>query len=372
MFGGAVIGGWSAPQRAAGQHTAPGWSPTTLALAVSVVLTALLGSVLAWGDWFQMTSQTLYFLRRTVNISAGALFFGAGLIELCMGRMDRARGTGGVVLVVLGLSAAFLSGQGPLLHHSVLAQTLNPLAWALVAASTLAAVATTRGDAASAVLRSAVVLTCSLSATVVTFLVLVAARHLAGISLDPSPAFQLVLELAVAALWFAAAVRVSGRGPTSQDAGAGAPVLAALGCVWLMRSGAVAAPAAWGLASAGLLALVAIIAITRATTELMETTESERDRMAAAESALAAASHALESAEHHRRDIRHGCRNSMLALRLATQTLASHGERLDPDSRLRLSEAVVAEVTELERLLTHQAGGGSTAPARVPAQAVRT
>lgn len=373
MFGGTVIGGWSATHRAARQRSTPGWSPTTLALVISLALTALLGMVLAWGDWLQVTSQSLYFLRRTVNISAGALFFGAGVAQLCLGRVDHAgfRGDGGV-LVALGLSTAFLSGQGPLLHHSELTQTLNPLAWALVAASTLAVLGATRADAAGEAMRSAVVLGCTLTATLVTFLGLVAARHLAGISLDPSPVAQTGLEVAIGVLWFVAALKVSESSRASGDAGTEAPVLAALGCVWLMRGGAVAAPAAWGLASAGLLALVAIVAFTMAMTELTETTESERGRMAAAESALAVASRALESAEHDRRDIRHGCRNSMLALRLATQTLAVHGERLDAEARLRLSEAVDAEVIELERLLTQQRRGGSPTPALVPAQAVRT
>lgn len=375
MFGGTEIGGWAAPHRAAGGQSAPGWSPTSLALATSVVLPIVMGMALAYGE-FRATPEALSYLRRTLNIGAGAIFFGAGLIHLSVRRVDSgsARGQGGLVLVVLGLSAAFLSGQGPVLHASVLPTVLNPLAWALVALATLGALATIRHFAARDTLRTAPVAAAWLAVMAAGFAALVALRELAGVSLDLPPVAQVLLELTVAAMWFLAAVAVTGPDPTlTAGTGADARVLGALGCVWLMRAGAVAEPFAWGFSSAVLLSLVAVVTLTKAMTELTRAAETEHDRVSAAEAALAAAQSALDAAEHHRRDIRHGCRNSMHALRLATQTLALHGERLDTQSRVRLSQAVVAEVNELEQLLRQCAHPSAAASlVRVPAQRERS
>jgi hypothetical protein len=332
------------------------------------------GVALASGQWLHLDAhldgQSLIGARRTLVIIASALFFGAGLMQLSVWRVDRRmpRGQAGLAMVVFGMSATFLSGLGPLLHESAQATLLNPLAAALVATTTLAVVATTQDD----VMRPGLLAPLWLWVVAMAFAALAAIRHVLGVSLDPSPALEMALELGVASMWFTAAVasaKQTGRQATWDDTG----LLAALGCVWLMRAGAVLDPAAWGLASAVLLGLVSLVVLTTAMIEVGDAAESEHERVAAAEAALAAATRALTTYDRQRQDMRHGSRNAMAALRLATQVLAEHGEQLEPEARQQLRLALVDQVGELDVLLTQRVRPSHASSfARIPAQAVRS
>lgn len=376
MFGGAVIGEWAAPRRGVKHDMAPGWSTTTLALAASVLVASLAAVFLAGGHRLALEPQTSADIRRTLVVAAGALFFGAGLIQLSVWQVDRSasRGQGGVALIVFGFSAAFLSGQGPLIHTSPQTAMLNPVAAAVVALSTLGVICSTRRASPRNVLRPGLLVTCWLAATAVAFTAIVLLRQVGHVDLDPAPTFQLALELTIATAWLSAAIAAV-RGGEAQAEGAGADtgLLSAFAFVWLMRALAVYQPVAWGLASALLLALVSVVALVRAMTELSEAAKIEHDRIDAAETALAAATDALQAYDDRGRDIRHGSRNSMLALRLATRTLAEHGERLDPETRVQLSRAIVGEVALLEGLLAHgHCSSTAGVGVRIPAQAVRS
>ncbi len=329
---------------------------------------------MASGDWLGLDALVL---RRSVVIAAGALLFGAGILELASWRVDRrpSRGRGGAALVVLGLSSTLVTGQGWLLHDAYQTAMLNPLAGTIPSLAALALLATagrSRGRVGS---HPEAFAAGWLGVSVVAFSALAAAHRVVGISLDPGPAQQAALALVVAGLWFwtvPSAVR------TQDVAGLHAGVLGALGFVWLMRAAAVVEPAAWGLASALLLAMISIVALTSAMTDLTSAADAEHERVRAAETALAAATAALAGHDRQDRDLRHSSRNSMHALRLATQTLAEHGEVLDAESRVRLSRAVVQEVTHLDALLTRRTApregpsNQTCSAVRIPAQMVRS
>jgi hypothetical protein len=335
--------------------------PYVAVIAASLVL----GAGLATGE-FHLTPDALAAVRRPLVVTAGAVLFGAGLMQLAARRVDRTvvGSESAVALLVLGLATALVTGQGALLHRSEELARLNPLGATLVGSMAILALVSgrSRGVGRRPESRAALWLACTLGG----FLALVALHRLLGVGLDPALPIQLALFWGVAALWFGTA-----RGQAEGDADGGwSHLAAALGAVWAMRGLAVLDPVPWGVASAVLLALVGMLALTDAAGELSRTVTKEKDRIASAETALAAATEALDALDRRRRDTRHGSRNSMLALRLATRTLAVHGERLDEAARLRLGDAIVEEVAKLESLLTGEREAVSALDAGLPLQRV--
>ena len=91
----------------------------------------------------------------------------------------------------------------------------------------------------------------------------------------------------------------------------------------------------------------ALVAFGRAAEE-----DEARARSTETELRVAAAAAANESHAQDQRDLRHEARNALFALRMATQTLADVGDRLDEDTRQRLRSSVLDEVGHLDTLIS--------------------
>ena len=99
-------------------------------------------------------------------------------------------------------------------------------------------------------------------------------------------------------------------------------------------------------------ATFSILALTRCWATFLEAAADEEDRLSSAELALQAASEASMAHKQEQRDLRHDARNALAALRMATQTLAAVGDRLDEKTRQRLRGGVLEEVGHLDDLIT--------------------
>ena len=318
---------------------------TSEALAAVTVAATALGLVVSATTWGERHLGLFGDVRVLGVVAAGALLFGAGLMELACWQVNLTphhlrRGT---ALVAFGLSVATLVGLGHLVHDSDLVAQLNPVTTTAVGVATLGFLAATRRHRPVEPLVH-VPLVLATSAALVG--VLVGVRALTGFAIDQQPAIRAAVEALLTAGWLLTAYRSRRAG----DGPAETALWAWFAVFWGMRSATVQ-DAGWGVASGLLLVTIALVVLAAASWELVAATDAEHGRYDAAEAALAAAHGVIVRHEQHRRDVRHDARNAMLALRMSTYTLAQHGELLEPELRERLSRTVVEQVQTLEELL---------------------
>lgn len=289
-----------------------------------------------------------------MRVTGGSLLFGAGLLHLATWRIDRctARAHGAVTLVVFGLLIAFTSGLGHVLHTVEAAVMLNPLATAFSAVITMALVLSFRFGGQRHAARPVVHICIAIALAIGFFAALSLLRGAVSVSLEAPGWSFVVVELGVAAGWFATAFLVTRRRSTGEDLGSGAALFLSLGVVWLLRAAAFGELPSWSLVAASLLVVTSIVVITEATTHFSEAAIGEQERFSAAETALEGAAEALMSHDRRQRDLRHDARNAICALRVATQTLSEYGEQLDATSRQELRAAMVLEIANLDQLIT--------------------
>jgi signal transduction histidine kinase len=132
--------------------------------------------------------------------------------------------------------------------------------------------------------------------------------------------------------------------------------------VWVLRSLAVVDLAAWSLASSLFLLSTAVVVLCCVAADYSEAADAGQERLDETEQALGEVAAAFATLDRERRNFAHDARNVILALQGASQTLADHGEQLDPEVRKRLRLAIVEELEQLHRMLTSPA---ETSPAGV-------
>ena len=313
--------------------------------ATIAVLLALQGSAIEGG--------ALATLRLVLPVIGGALFLCAGLLRMSTTRGDDpARTAFGAAMVVFGAATALLSGLGPLVHgHSPVAE-LNPYARATVAAVTITTAAfglrteVRPGPAASRLVLGA--LACSAGA----FGLLVVAAHFFPALAHPSLPELAAVQASTLLVWVLACVAVLQPPWTrSGDSAVEASVVACVAAAAAMRLAALADPLPSIVGSALTVVAAALVALTSAVRTLGEAEAAERARLAAMQTALRAAAHTLSLQDIEQRDMRHGARNAICALRMVTQMLAERGDSLDAETRRNLRAAVLEEVAHLDRII---------------------
>jgi hypothetical protein len=326
---------------------------------ISIVLAAAAGLALAAGlldvtqPWETDDLAVLRNVREGIFIPAGVFLFGAGLLHLSTGRIDadpaRVRLGGG--LAVFGLVLPVAIGLGGLVHETATARMLSPVLVTAAAVVTLALLTTTGPGAEGFWSRPAALITLCALALVTTPLAV--AAFVAQWRLDPPLWAHVTLDVAVAAGWFAAAATAHRRQQRTPSASAGVDprVLVALGAVWLLRAVAAYDVEGWGVSPALLLLAVGVVVATQAMSQFVTAVESEHRRVEVAEQAAQEALDQLEAGREQRRELRHGVRNSLYALRVAAEALTDHGEKLDPEGRRELHRAIRDETAALGRLV---------------------
>jgi hypothetical protein len=328
--------------RRRGRRVSGAPAATTVAATVAAIAVGLALSTTEWGDHHLGIVGDVRVLG---VVAAGALLFGAGLMELASWRVDLTRHhvRRGTALAAFGFSLAALVGLGHLVHDSSTVALLNPVTTTAAGVATLGFLAgTQRHRSVDPLVHVPLVLTTS------AILVggLVGVRALTGFAIDQQPTARVVVEISLTAGWLLTAYRSHRAG----DGTAETALWAWFAVFWGMRAAAVQ-DVGWGAASGLLLVAIALVVLATASWELLAATDAERGRYDEAQAALAAAYGVIVHHEQRRHDIRHDARNAMLALRMSTYTLARHGELLDPETRERLSATVVEQVQELEDIL---------------------
>jgi hypothetical protein len=293
--------------------------------------------------------------RRSVTIAAGSLLFGAGLIRRSTARVTNAARYDGVLLIVVGLTTSLFSGLGHLLHTEAIMQVLNPwvgVVTLLITAGVLATLPRFHSERA----RPLLVTLAALAVAALVFTTLVVATQMGGLELDLSAGQQTTLQLVLVAGWFCIAASVaSGRRRDDHVL-----LLAlAIGASWLFKSVAVFGGASWILGSSMLFAATSIMILSSVLVDFSQTANAGQERLDSTEQALGEVAQAFATLDHERRNFAHDARNVILALQAASQTLAEHGDRLDPEVRQRLRLAIVDELEQLHRMLTAPTGDGS-------------
>ena len=346
-------------------------SPSDLALALVAVGAVGLGLTMSSGWHPHVGRLSQGDLHASLTVMGGALLFGAGLLHMSMWRLgeDAARAYAGAGLLVLGLLTTLTSGTGRLLHADGAAAALNPvtLAWIALASLGLVCAALTSGRRGQRpqVVQPSTIAAALVVVTLVGLSVIGEAHRLTGIEVALSPALHVRIELLVALAWLATAVVARRRTRQGHVVPAVSPgVLAVLALLWALRAAAVTDLAAWGVASAALLAATAVVVLSTATSDFVDATEAEHTRADEAEQAVVSAAFELQQHDADTRTLNHDARNMLLALRTASQTLADYGERLAPDDRHELERAILAEAVKLDELI---AGRARVARERHPA-----
>ena len=332
-----------------------------MAVGIAAVACVGLGLALTSG-WAPPGEIALENLRRSLRVTGGAVLFGAGLLHMSMWRLGEGatRAYAGAALVVLGLLTTLTSGTGHLLHGVSTAATLNPLiaAWTALASLGLLLTALSSGirHRAPQLLRPSTIAVGLATVTMVALGVLAEVRRQVPFEIALSPAAHVQLELLVAAAWLSAAVYTHHRTRHSDRLPAlSAEVLGCLALLWVLRAAAVTDVTAWGVASAALLAAVAVVVLTTATSDFVDATEAEHTRADEAEQAVVSAAYELQRHDDDTRSLNHEARNMLLALRTASQTLADYGDRLSEEARHELEHAIAAEAVKLDQLIAERA-----------------
>lgn len=376
VYGGDFLG------RGGGAVATRRWTSTRLsasgvALGAAAVVTVALGLAMSSGWELHVGRLGQGDVFRSLSVTGGAVLFGAGLLHMSMWRLgeDAARAYAGARLVVLGLLSTLTAGTGDLLHDGGAAAVLNPLTvtWTALAALGLVVTALTSGlrGQTPQVFRPTTLAAMVVVATMFALGTLGEVRRHVRFEITLSPSLHVQLELLVAAAWGAAAVLAHQRARRGATVPAvPAAVLAALSLVWLMRAAAVTDLAAWGVASAALMAAAAVVVLTSATSDFVDATEAEHTRADEAEQAVVSAAYELQRHDDASRALDHDARNMLLALRTASKTLSDYGDRLGSDARHELERAIAAEAAKLDELIVTRAAaarGRAASPAGRPA-----
>jgi hypothetical protein len=325
----------------------------SLVLAAATFLALVAGLLDVTQPWETDDLAVLRNVREGIIIPAGVFLFGAGVLQLSTGRIDadpgRVRLGGG--LAVFGLVLPVAIGLGGLVHETATARMLSPVLVTAAAAVTLALLTTTGPGAEGFWSRPGALITLCALALVTMSLAMTA--FIAQWRLDPPLWAHVSLDLAVAAGWLVAAATAHRRQQRTPSASAGVDprILVALGAVWLLRAMAAYDVEGWGVSPALLLLAVAVVVATQAMAQFVAAAEGEHRRVEAAELAAQEALEQLAAGREQRRELRHGVRNSLYALRIAAEALADHGEKLDADARQRLQRAIRDETAALGRLV---------------------
>ncbi|WP_148573382.1 sensor histidine kinase [Nocardioides caldifontis] len=294
-------------------------------------------------------------LREPLQVLTGAILFGAGLMQLSVWRVDRAAAhiqSAGMMLA-LGFLAPWNVSMGRLLHSDDLNVVLSPLTAALVALTAIV-LGKVLGASVSRTVRLCVGAVSSAALVLGLVLTPLLAPRLATVNFDLAPDTIVLLELAVAACWFAAAFawvhKVRNEDPASLSLMP--PLLATLGVVWVLRALAVVDVVAWPFAATLLLLTSSVVVLFAVAEEYADTTDAGRERLDSTEQALTEVAQAFATLDRERRNFAHDARNVILALQAASTTLAEHGDRLDAEVRQQLRRAIVDELGQLHQMLT--------------------
>lgn len=352
MFGGTGYKGTVVNTTAGGG--AQRWVAPTL--AGCLVLAAVIGVVLM--EHPSLVSQhVLHQARDAVLVTGAALALGAGLLHLAVWRVDRAprRARVGVALVVFGLFTSVTAFFGRIFHLDETAAVLCPFT-ALVGTLVVIGLAfSSSARSVELVERRPVLMWASSLIVTVGAIVLPAVAHAALTWPSAmSTGTHLALELVGAGAWFTTAVVHRRQRSVPGGHGVTASVLVAVGFVWLFRAAAVGlALDAWSFAAVVLLAATSVVTVTIAMVEFTSVADSEQERLGSTEEALEEVARAFAALESERRGFAHDAHNVLLALQAASQTLARHGDQLDPEVRRRMRQAIVDELAHLDDLLLH-------------------
>jgi signal transduction histidine kinase len=212
------------------------------------------------------------------------------------------------------------------------------------------AVRTTEVDAR---LRPGLVTGVALGVSYALYLGLVALRQIGHGDLDPPPAVQAGLELAMAAGWAAVALgylRRARRRRSSSDLWTAASV-SLLGLAGLVRTVAGLDLELALVCAATLEAGAAAIALRGTTADLREVLAYEGNRMLSVAGMLRDAEHHLSAEERRREEQIHDVRSAIAALQAATITLQRYGGGLEEERRSELRSAIVDELGRLQHLV---------------------
>lgn len=319
---------------------------TLLLTAAALAVVAGLAISAGYGD-----ERVVAYTTEVLRVLAPALFFGAGVIRITRWRLT---GDAGVALVVFGGLTYPLSVVGGVLHEAESVVALSPLTRGLttVVAGGLV-IAALRAPRVDPNLRPGRLTSIMLTIPVVGVLLLLVWRHVLDLGLDPGVWTQTAIELLLASGWVALAVaagRVTRRGAQTW-AVMGAPLLAGMAVVHVLRAAAVHDPATWRLSSAMLAAAIAALVLAGAMIELSTTTTQQRRRLQMISSALERSEQVLSARDDWQQELSHDARNAMAALRMTLTTLTQYGERLAPATADQLVAGVLSEISHLEHLI---------------------
>lgn len=354
---GETVESGGAPRSRGDQHERP---LSGLVLVCCIAALVLTGVLLAAGPG---GNGGLTDVRGSLEVVAGVLFFGAGLLQLAQWRVDRdaTRGHTGLALLAMGFLTPRATALGPLLHDDPSAELLSP--WTAMAVTLLALALGATGPGRLTRWAHSRLAAASGAGLLLglLYLPLLLGRNL-PFTLDVPRPVHLLVELGMATLFLALTRRLTRdpRAPLTRRPSLEAALVSLVGAVWLLRAAAVVAGSPWALAAAVLLALTAVLALVDSSTSFAASFDARERRVADAEASLAAASRILAELDGEGRSFRHDARNSMFALNAAAQVLAEHGPDLDQATRLRLRDAIRGEIGALEELLTRR--GVTTGP----------
>ena len=259
----------------------------------------------------------------------------------------------GLVLVLLGFLAPWIVGFGHLLHASEREATLSPLTTTLTAAAALlVGLSALLRDWTSA--RERPVLVTVLVAALLLVLLTAPLLLSTKMVVEYGASATMMLETGVALSWLTLALLTAARRRRTDSVlpGLSPELLVTLALAWLLRAAAVGDLQPWSLAAALLLMGAGLVALAASAGDFTENAEADAERASETEQGLRAVADAYAALDRQRQSVTHDARNVFLALRIASSTLAEHGDQLSPDDRHRLRTSISEEITHLEHLIT--------------------
>jgi signal transduction histidine kinase len=355
MVGGPKSGG-EQPEGEAGHQLGLGAPPSSrqllfaacAAASTCLVLALILGVASMPETW--QAGQVVEAFR----IIAAAMFVGAGVLRIYHWRIaeDDHSALMGVALLVLGALVIPLGSLAAMLHDpatgSLHEQVVRGVAVGVVIAMVVKALESSIDEER---VRPGSLFLAAMVGTMVAFLVVLSVDTWSPDTLQGALWSKSVVELGLAAAWFAVAGRAWSRRGRLEWAGRVAPLLGAMAAVSIFRAIGVQGQDGFLVAAATLSAVVAYLSAYSALLDLVHLTTTDRAQLRTFEEALARAREVARSDVDRREEVNHDARNALAGVRGALLTLERYADNLDAATVTRLRAAAIEEVGHLEHLI---------------------
>lgn len=343
---------YSSPARSA----APSLGGFLATAAVAIVLCSVFATTLAVLD-AQAVSRTDKVIQ-LAGILAAAMFLGAGVLRISRWRVANDRssllmGTALVVLGGLGLPltslAGALTGYDPDSFLRAVTAITTTLATILLVRRALHP---------STGSPSAVRLTASVCAVVLLSFACLVVLHFQAPEVIRSEVVEpgAVRGAVLGCAWLAIGLHAARRGREMPWAARVSPLLVCMGVGELMRVFQAYQEGSWGLAGAGLVAVIALTAANRALNDLDEAAMAGQTALQATTEELAQTRSHVDAQHAWREELTHDARNALAGLRAALHVLERYAGELDPAALERLRAAAIDEVGHLEDMILRGQG----------------